>query len=27
VSETSARYLTVWRRTGKTWQITRNIAF
>ena len=27
VRETSARYLTVWHRTGKTWLITRNIAF
>lgn len=27
VIERSARYLTVWHRTGKSWLITRNIAF
>ena|SRR5690349_3403310 len=27
VRQTSARYLTVWHRTGRTWLITRNIAF
>ena len=27
VKQTSARYLTVWHRMGRTWQITRNIAF
>ena len=27
IVERSARYLTVWHRTGKTWLITRNIAF
>ena|SRR5690242_13123875 len=27
ILERSARYLTVWHRTGKTWLITRNIAF
>lgn len=27
IVERSARYLTVWHRTGKIWAITRNIAF
>ena len=27
IVERSARYLTVWHRTGKSWLITRNIAF